>query len=391
MTPLRRKMLEDMRLHGLSERTRESYVGAVSKLARHYNRSPADLSETEIRQFFLHLIDTQKAVYKCSRCAHNRYSYHCCGNRHCPQCRGQAAAKWVEQRRGELLPVAYFLVLTLPPAEFRVLVRANQKTAYRILFKAAAGSLMKLAADERHVGGRIGILAVLHTWSRAMVYHPHVHLLVPGVGLGRDGGSAYIARKNWLVPVKALSILFRARFVEMLQKALPDQSIPTVKSRKKWVVFCKHLDLGPEKVISYLGRYLNRVAVTDSRVRLLPHGDVLVRYRDGNRWGSARLTGHEFIRRYLQHVLPKGLNKVRRYGLFAPANHQALKALRVQLLLAEKPKPAIMPATASPAKPSQDRSWLRCPNCGWGVMEPVRPIAASYQNRSPPPVREAPE
>ena len=324
-------------------------------------------------------------VYHCNNCDHYHYSYHCCGNRHCPQCRLQATERWVQQRMGELMPVPYFhLVFTLP-AEFREIVSANQKIAYPVLFKAAAESLMQLAGDERYLGARIGILSVLHTWSRAMVYHPHVHLLVPGVGLSHDDRTVFFSRREYLVPVKALSVLFRAKFISMLKKALPDKTIPSVTMKKAWVVFCKHLDLGPEKVIEYLGRYLNRVAISDTRVCRLPDGDVLVRYRDEDRIKSVRLSPHEFLRRYLQHVLPKGLNKVRRYGLFSTGRVKSLKALRYQLLLTAKTKMAVLTALAAMAKTVEQQHWPRCPQCGTGIMKRVLPLLPDYCNRSPPP------
>jgi hypothetical protein len=211
-----------------------------------------------------------------------------------------------------MMPVAYFhLVFTLP-AEYRALVRGHQKIAYGVLFKAATAAVMTLAADKRYLGAQIGALAVLHTWTRAMVYHPHVHLLVPGVGVSRDGTVAYFSRRGYLVPGKALSRIFRAKFSAMLKAALPEERLPRVARQKDWVVFCKHLDLGPQKAIAYLGRYLNRVAVNDAQVRRLPEGDVRLSYRSEKQHKRIRLSPNEFLRRYLQHVLPKGFNKVRR-------------------------------------------------------------------------------
>ena len=320
-------------------------------------------------------------VYRCSQCNHYRYSYHCCGNRHCPQCRSQATRHWVQQRKQELMPVPYFhLVFTLP-SEYRDLVRTNQKAAFPVLFKAAAAALVQLAADERYVGAQIGILAVLHTWSRAMIYHPHVHLLVPGVGLGPDGDTVHFSRRKYLVPVKALSILFQIKFTAMLKKALPDKAMPRTLKTKAWVVFCKPLDLGPDKVIDYLGRYLNRVAICDDRLHRLSGGDVLVKYWQAGRMIKARLSPHEFLRRYLQHVLPKGLNKVRRYGLYAPARKKLLQQLRCRLLLAER-----TPKTLSAALPQdEDRpAWPRCPHCGSKVMKHAFSMPPDYCSRSPP-------
>jgi hypothetical protein len=323
-------------------------------------------------------------LYQCSHCDHYRYSYHCCGNRHCPQCRQQATEQWVHQRLAEMMPVSYFHLVFTIPAAYRGLVRGHQKIAYGVLFKAATAALMKLAADQRYLGAQIGILAVLHTWTQAMIYHPHVHLLVPGVGVSRDGTLAYFPRRTYLVPVKALSRIFRAKFIAMLKAALPKARMPTVIRKKNWVVFCKHLDLGPEKAIAYLGRYLNRVAVSDRRVRQIPGGDVWVRYRDEEQEKRVRLGPQEFLRRYLQHVLPKGFNKVRRYGLFAPGNAARLKALRHQLLLTQKIRLKTLLALAAIRPPMDNHRRQRCPECGQGIMQRMLPLAATFRSRSPP-------
>lgn len=327
-------------------------------------------------------------LYRCGHCGHYHYSYHCCGNRHCPQCRGQWSQRWIEQRKAELLPVPYFhLVFTLPEA-FRRPLRANQRAGYRVLFRAAAEALLALAADQRYVGGRIGILAVLHTWTRAMVFHPHVHMLVPGVGLSDNGRMLSFSRRGYLVPVKALSKIFREKFLAMIREAVPGLEIPGNIRQKDWVVFCKHLDMGPEKVVEYLGRYLNRVAVTDHRVGVRPEGAVIVRYRatDGSK-GSVRLGIDEFFRRYLQHVLPKGFNKVRRYGLFAPSNRRLLQHLRCQLLLTQKTKLAMMLALAEVQSGSGHRPARLCPQCKTAALERALPIKPNHNSRSPPPQR----
>lgn len=323
-------------------------------------------------------------VYQCSQCDHYHYSYHCCGNRHCPQCRQQATEQWVQKRLMEVMPVSYFhLVFTLP-SEYRELVRRNQKTAYGVLFKAATAAVMKLAADQRYLGAQIGIVAVLHTWTRAMVYHPHVHLLVPGVGINRDGAVAYFPRRAYLVPVKALSRIFRAKFIAMLKSALPEEQMPTVARKKDWVAFCKHLELGPEKAIAYLSRYLNRVAVSEGRVRRLPCGDVCVRCRSEKQEKTVRLSAHEFLRRYLQHVLPKGFNKVRRYGLFAPGNATRLKTLRHQLLLTEQIRIATVLALAVISRRIERQRKRPCPACGKGIMRRMLPLTRRRRSRSPP-------
>lgn len=214
-----------------------------------------------------------------------------------------------------------------------------------------------------------------------MLYHPHVHLLVPAVGLSQDGGTVHFSRRQYLVPVKALSNIFRAKFIAKIKAALPEQVIPAATGKKAWVVFCKHLDLGPQKAIAYLGRYLNRVAVSDARVQRLPDGQVRVCYRDDDRVQSARLCAQEFLRRYLQHVLPKGFNKVRRYGLFSSCKQISLIALRHQLLLGEVTKRSL---SAAKIRPIERQRWQRCPQCGEGVMRPVRSLKPNYRTRSPP-------
>ncbi len=323
-------------------------------------------------------------LYQCSHCAHYHYSYHCCGNRHCPQCRGLQTARWVQQRLAEVMPVAYFHLVFTIPAEHRGLVRRHQKIAYGVLLKAAAASLMTLCADERYLGAQIGILAVLHTWGAAMRYHPHAHLLVPAVGLSRDGTVAYFSRRGYLVPVKALSKIFRAKFIAMLKAALPEERIVPIPRKKAWVVFCKHLDLGPEKAIAYLGRYLNRVAVDDSRVSQLPDGRVGVRYRHENQLKQAYLSPHAFLHRYLQHVLPKGFNKVRRYGLLAPCNVKRLKTLRHQLLLTAQIQLTTLMALAALSRQIERPRWRRCPSCGQGLMQRLPPLNTHFRARSPP-------
>jgi hypothetical protein len=324
-------------------------------------------------------------VYHCTVCNHYRYSYHCCGNRHCPQCRSANSAQWVDQRLKELLPVPYFhLVFTLP-STYRALMSQNQQTGYRVLFKAAAKALMDICADERYVGARIGIVAVLHTWSRAMVYHPHIHMLVPGVGLAQDGTTAYFCRHRYLVPVKALSKRFRANFIAMITAALPAESIPGCGPLKPWVVYCKHLDLGPQKAIAYLGRYLNRVAVSDTRVSELAGGDILVKGATARKRGCVRLTPSEFLRRYLQHVLPKGFNRVRRYGLLAPCHRQKFQSLRSRLLLSAHNRMVIWAALAASRTFTPKKGhWQRCPVCGRGLMMRVAHLAPQPRTRSPP-------
>ena len=276
---------------------------------------------------------------QCDKCAHLRYSYHSCKNRSCPKCHKSDTDRWLEKRRQELLPVAYFhLVFTLPK-ELHHLLRTHQRTLYSVLMKAAAFSLIELAADPRYVGGKIGILCVLHTWTRAMIYHPHIHCLVPAGGLTPDGKSWLPARKNYLVPVRALSVLFRAKFMHMAQKTLPNETFPKSAWKTKWVVYCKPTAQSTDKVLTYLGRYIHRIAITNNRIISIDHNNITFRYKDSQNhcWKTLSLPALEFLRRFLQHVLPKHFHKVRYYGFLGPKTRYQLTQIR-QALLSENPK-----------------------------------------------------
>ena len=233
------------------------------------------------------------------------------------------------------MPVPYFhLVFTLP-AILREIVRKNQKAFYAILFQAAAESLAKLGMDPKYVGGQLGMLAVLHTWTRTKEYHPHLHLLVPAGGLTKDGVWRP-ARRKFLVPVKPLSLIFRAKFMKLARKALPDETFPQEIWGKEWVVFSKPTFKKTKKVLNYLGRYVHRVAISNNSIIALENDHVTFRYQDSTtrEWKTMRLAAMEFLRRFLQHVLPKGFHKVRYFGLLHPTNKVRLK--RLQLLLMEK-------------------------------------------------------
>ena len=270
-------------------------------------------------------------LYVCDHCGREHYVYHSCRNRACPTCHGKDTEAWLQARRQELLPVGYFHVILTLPQELRDLVRQHQKTVYPILMRAAARALIKLAADPHYVGGLIGVLAVLHTWSRTLTYHPHVHCLVPGGGLSADG-QWLSARPNYLLPAPALSALFRGIFLDLLAKALPGVTVPNVVWKHEWVVYCKPVQ-GAENVLKYLARYVHRVAITDSRIVSTDDGKVTFRYQNAKdrRWRTMTVTGVEFMRRFLQHVLPKGVHKVRYYGLWAPSNKARLQEIRQRL------------------------------------------------------------
>lgn len=310
-------------------------------------------------------------VYHCDRCGHPQYAYHSCQNRSCPKCQTEETDAWLKERRQELLNVPHFhLVFTLPK-ELHGIVRQHQHLMYGVLMKAAAHSLMKLAADPRYVGGRLAILAVLHSWTRTLGFHPHVHLLVPAGGVTEDGCWVR-ARKDYLVPVKALSMIFRAVFLQMARKALPGEKIPEVPWSKSWWIDCRPTVQGTERVLQYLGRYLFKTAFSNRRLISIEDGEVTFRYQKcgERRWRTTRLPAQEFIRRFLQHVLPRGTHKIRYYGIWNPAHRPLLR--RAQLLLGAPPLPG---ATHDEPDDRRDGSAdepfpkrRTCPRCQQGTL-----------------------
>lgn len=323
-------------------------------------------------------------LYVCDHCGREHYVYHSCRNRACPKCHGKDTEAWLVARREELLPVAHFHVVFTLPQELRDLVRQHQKTLYPILMQAAARALMKLAADPHYVGGLIGVLAVLHTWSRTLIYHPHIHCLVPGGGLSADG-QWRPSREGYLVPVRALSPIFRGIFLDLLAQALPDIAIPDSVRKQAWVVYCKPTVQGAENVLTYLGRYVHRIAITDRRILAVEDGKVTFRYQNArtHQWRTMTLTVEEFIRRFLQHVLPRGVHKVRYYGLWAPSNKDKLQQIR-QSLTTEDAGRALPSAEKSngAVSPQAGSAPARCSFCQKGSLLFLRRVPA--QQRSPP-------
>jgi len=287
---------------------------------------------------------------------------------------------WLAQRRKELLPVPYFHVVFTLPEALRRIVRGYPHLLYPILMRSAAESLQKLAADPRYIGGQLGILAVLHTWTRTLEYHPHVHCLIPGGGMRPDGTWAP-ARKDFLVPVRALSAIFRGKFMAKAKRMLPDQTWPGAVWKQDWVVYAKPTAQRPEVVLNYLGRYVHRVAIANSRLLSLDEGRVTFSYRrvrDLHK-RTMKLSAHEFIRRFLQHVLPNGFHKVRYYGLWAPTNHKHLHRLREELAtsdLAKEPDQTEQPNHDELEKPHRPESTL-CPLCQKGNLRWVSQVPRS--------------
>jgi hypothetical protein len=320
-------------------------------------------------------------VYQCDHCRGKVFSYHSCRNRSCPKCHQDQTQRWIGKQRLRLLPCPYFLVTFTLPSELRSLARAHPKKIYGLLMKAAADALQKLAADPRYIGARIGALAVLHTWTRAMLFHPHVHMLVTAGGLSADN-SEWIDSKHphFLVPVRALSVIFRAKFRAGLKKSGLLDDVPPAVWKKNWVVHSQHAGRG-EKVLDYLGRYVFRIAITNNRLESIDNGMVRFRYRD-NRTQQTRhvtLPGVEFISRFLQHVLPRGAVKVRYYGIWSPSCRKQLDRARTMLL--QNRPPAHSPIPSLPQiSPDSAPAPICCPLCRVGVLILVdtRPAQRSH-------------
>jgi len=294
-------------------------------------------------------------LYYCPQCDEQRFSYHSCKNRHCPKCQNEQANDWLEEQQSLLLPTHYFLVTFTLPAELRALARSNQKTLYNLLFRASSQALLQLAQDPRFVGARLGMVGVLHTWTRQLRYHPHVHYIVTGGGLSAQGRWR-AARNDFLVPVKALSVIFRAKFRDALKKTELFALVAAGVWRKDWVVHSEPVGSAAQ-AFQYLAPYIFRVAISNNRLRKLKNGQVTFAYKESatDQLRHCTLKAQEFIRRFLQHVLPPRFIKVRYYGLLSPAHrHRLLKAR--QLLSATKLKCALV-------KPLQPLALLTCPRC----------------------------
>jgi hypothetical protein len=318
-------------------------------------------------------------VHQCDRCQEKVFSYHSCRNRSCPKCHQDQTERWFEKQRGHLLPCSYFLVTFTLPSQLRSLARSHPRKIYGLLMKAAADALQKLANDPRYLGARLGALAVLHTWTRAMLFHPHVHMLVTAGGLLADGSWIDSKHAHFLVPVRALSVIFRAKFCAGLKKAGLIGGVPPSFWKKPWVVHCQHAGRG-EKVLDYLGRYVFRIAITNSRLESINNGQVRFHYRDNQSQQIRHVTlpALEFIGRFLQHVLPRGCVKVRYYGIWSPSRRPQLDRAR-DLLSATRPVAdlSVLPAMAKPVPIPRS-----CPLCRQGVLILVRALPAQ-RNHSP--------
>jgi hypothetical protein len=326
-------------------------------------------------------------VDECDTCGHQRISYNSCRNRHCPKCQGRARHKWVGAQKAALLPVEYFHVVFTLPEMLNCVLRWNRRLMLGMLFKAASETLLEFAA--RHLGGEPGVTMVLHTWGQTMVEHPHVHCIVTGGALARDGSRWTSCRAGYLFPVCALSQVFRGKYCALIERAYERGELKGMDAvavltsaqgfaeyvrqlrQKAWVVYAKRPFAGPEQVIEYVGRYTHRVAISNRRIVGMDDEAVSFRwkdYRDGEQVKVMRLAASEFIRRFLQHVLPSEFVRIRHYGILANGRRKEKLARCRELLAALEGKPISREGQA-PVDEASDDEAARCERCGVGRMQ----------------------
>jgi len=342
-------------------------------------------------------------------CGHTLIAYNSCRNRHCPKCQGAASRRWLADREAELLPTQYFHVVYTLPSELRDIAYQNKRVVYDLLMKAAAETTLAIAADPKRLGARIGITAVLHTWGSALTHHPHVHMIVPGGGLSLDNARWVACRSNFLVHVNVLARLFQGKMLAMLMHAHAAGQLTFFNTHArladkrtfkrfiaplrhiKWVVYCKAPFAGPKQVLRYLSRYTHRVAISNRRLIAADDAGVAFRWKDyringPGRWKTMRLHPHEFIRRFLLHVLPKGFHRIRHYGLFASTNRA--ESIATARALLDAAPPAADPQQRPDLTPDAP-TVLPCPCPGCGArMIIIEVFSRGCEPRSrPTPVR----
>jgi hypothetical protein len=346
-------------------------------------------------------------VERCENCAHTVIAYNSCRNRHCPKCQGAAAREWLAEREAELLPVPYFHVVFTLPARIADIAYQNKAVIYDLLFKASSETMLTIAADSKHLGARIGILSVLHTWGSALTHHPHVHMIVPGGGFSFDGKSWVSCRPLFLLSVDVLSALFRGLFLDKLRAAYQAGALQFFGKHTrlidprafaaylaplwntKWVVYCKRPFGGPKEVLRYLARYTHRVAISNRRLIACDENGVTFKWKDYRLEGPDRykvmtLATHEFIRRFLMHVLPAGFHRIRYYGLLASGKRAENIARARELLM-----PPIIPVDAIKANSpnaAEPQTTNLCPCCGGRmiIIERFERGATPHHRASPP-------
>lgn len=351
-------------------------------------------------------------IDECDQCGARTISYNSCRNRHCPKCQGLETRRWLEQRCGELLPVPYFHIVFTIPEELNPLALANPKWFYDLLFNSAAKTLLEIAGDSKHLGAKIGVLSVLHTWSQTLLLHPHLHCIVPGGGLSLDRQKWIASREDFFLPIQVLAGLFRGKLLAAVKEAWKAGRLLVPEAlrdpfvflnlldrlySKSWVVYSKPPFGSPEQVLAYLARYTHRIAISNPRLVRLEDGQVTFTYKDYTQGGRRRemtLAAEEFIRRFLLHVLPAGFVRIRYYGLLANRHRTVNLAQCRELLGAETT------AEAATTVSAESETWQArlaqltgkdptlCPHCGRGHLRRVEDLEPALRSgvaeRSPP-------
>jgi hypothetical protein len=317
-------------------------------------------------------------LFQCEDCNSEQLILHSCRNRACPRCQVQATADWLEARAKEILPVRYFHGVITVPHELALIIRSRQKELLSLLMRSSAEAIQKLGLDKKFLGGQAGILEVLHTWGSTLEYHPHVHCLIPGGAIVENGTLWRESRQKFLMAIRPLSRLFRGIFLSGLEKLVPREEIPASVWEKDWVVYIKPAMQGPEGVLKYLGRYVHRIAISNGRLISLEDGKVTFVYKDYRSKGKKRMTlpVFEFMRRFLQHVLPSGFHKVRYYGFLGPSARKKLHRIRMILLLSLG-----YPIPLPKDKPTPMKN---CASCGGKLLL----VAVSFGSKRSPPQSE---
>jgi hypothetical protein len=351
-------------------------------------------------------------VLECPECGHQEASYNSCGNRHCPKCQATAAARWLEAQAADLLETPYFHVVFTLPSALGPVAFANPRAVYGLLMRAAAKTLLEVAANPKHLGAEVGVLAVLHTWGQNLTLHPHVHCVVTGGGLSLDGRRWVAGRDDYFLPVRVLSRVFRGKFLAGLRAAfkrgrlrLPGRLATLARSdrfntlisevvRTEWVVYARPPFGGAATVLKYLARYTHRAAISNRRLISLVDGRVTFRWKDyahGGKRGTMTLAAVEFVRRFLTHVLPRGFVRVRHYGLLANRHRQKKLARCRELLgMVVTPQADTAPTDPGPVTPGHEvevRPTPVCPRCGAGrmiVIAELPPMSFSQGNSTVP-------
>lgn len=342
---------------------------------------------------------------QCDRCGHQAISYNSCRNRHCPKCQSLAKAQWLAARQAELLPVPHFHVVFTVPERLAPLVLQNPRRLYNLLFRAASETLLRIAADPKHLGARIGFLAILHTWGQNLRHHPHLHCVVPGGGLSADSKHWIACRPGFFLPVRVLSRLFRGLFLEGLKQLVDQGQLefhgqlqPLASTaafaqllrdcrQTDWVVYAKRPFGGPAQVLDYLGRYTHKVAISNHRLLRLENGQVSFHwkdYRHGHRKKVMTLAATEFLRRFLLHILPEGFVRIRHFGLLANRHRAENLALCRQRLAVAEPATQLDPEPQDWTQRYQQLTGLDlslCPQCGLGRLLRIQilPTTPSYR------------